>query len=541
MKLEALQALALAVAGERVVETVLQTVVRGLAQQPQVALARIWLITPGDICAACPMRTECPDQTRCLHLVASAGKSRHRRGEEWSRLDGDFRRFPLTRRKIGQIGATGDPVLLSDIAKDAEWIARPEWAKREGIRSFAGQPLIFRGEILGVLAVFRRAPLDTQDFTWLRMFADQAAAALATARAFEEIERLRQQLELENSYLREEVRSSLAFGDIIGQSPALQKVLTQIELVAPTDANILILGESGTGKELIARAIHERSLRRDRPLVKVNCGAIPQELFESEFFGHVKGAFTGALHDRLGRFQVADKGTLFLDEVGEIPLELQSKLLRVLQDGQFERVGDDVTRQVDVRLIAATNRDVPAEIAAGRFRQDLYYRLSVFPLEVPPLRQRTEDIPLLAAHFVREACRRLHRPEAALTPHQVRLLQQYDWPGNIRELQHVIERAVILSRDARLRLDLAFPENPQRTTRQSPASHYVRPTVTFVPEAKRKQGERDNLIAALTQARGKVYGRGGAAELLGVKPTTLASRLKALGIKRPADVSPAMR
>ena len=344
MNLESLQAIALAVAQEHSVESVLNVVVDGLIQQSQIALARIWLIDKGDICTICPMRSECPDQLRCLHLVASAGTPTDPTSENWSRLDGAFRRFPLNVRKIGRIGATGEAMLLRDISDDVGWIARPDWFKREGILSFAGQPLIFRGEILGVLAIFSRVQLDEREFVWLRSFADHAAVAIANSRAFTEISRLREQLEMENAYLREEVNEQSDFGDIIGKSLTLKNILEQVSLVAPTEANVLILGESGTGKELIARAIHERSLRRNRPIIKVNCASIPRELFESEFFGHVKGAFTGAIRDRIGRFQLADGGTLFLDEVGDIPPDLQSKLLRVLQEGQFERVGEENTR-----------------------------------------------------------------------------------------------------------------------------------------------------------------------------------------------------
>jgi transcriptional regulator with GAF, ATPase, and Fis domain len=244
---------------------------------------------------------------------------------------------------------------------------------------------------------------------WLRMIADHAAAAIATARAFEQIETLQKGLELENEYLREEVTRAGAFGELIGQSPALEAVARQIDLVAPTDSGVLILGESGTGKELVAREIHRRSHRAGKPLIKVNCAAVPRELYESEFFGHARGAFTGALRDRAGRFELADNGTLLLDEVGEIPLELQAKLLRVLQEGELERVGEEHTRRVNVRLVTATNRDLRAEAEAGRCRQNLYYRLSVFPVELPPLRKRKEDIPLLAEHFLRLSARKLGR------------------------------------------------------------------------------------------------------------------------------------
>src|SRR5213596_1076041 len=264
-------------------------------------------------------------------------------------------------------------------------------------------------------------------------------------------------LEFENEFLQDEFRAS--FGNIIGHGPALQKVLAQIATVAPTEANVIILGGSGTGKELVARAIHDLSARKDRPLVRVNCASIPKELFESEFFGHVRGAFTGAIKDRVGRFELADNGTLFLDEIGEIPLDLQSKLLRVLQEGQFERVGEDRTRTVDVRIIAATNRDLEAEVKAGRFRQDLYYRLSVFPIELPPLRERVEDILVLAQHFVAQSARKLGATVPRLTHANVKELQSYDWPGNVRELQNVIERAVIRSRNGRLDLGLGRTSN----------------------------------------------------------------------------------
>lgn len=351
-------------------------------------------------------------------------------------------------------------------------------------------------------------------------------------RALEEIEQLRLQLEMDNLYLRDEVKTALAFGDIVGESPALHRVLQQVEIVAPTEANVLILGETGTGKEMLARALHERSTRRERPLIKVNCGAVPRELFESEFFGHVKGAFTGALKDRLGRFQMADGGTLFLDEIGEVPLELQSKLLRVLQEGQFERVGDDRTSQVDVRIIAATNRNLQHEAAAGRFREDLYYRLSVFPITVPPLRERREDIPMLARHFIERTCARLNCPPVRFTAAQMKQLQSNAWPGNIRELQNVIERAVILARGGVLQLEpmlLSGPAEaipaPRAGTVASTSSHIVR-------EDKWKERERANIVAAIKQASGKIYGRGGAAELLGVKPNTLAYRMKVLGIRK---------
>src|SRR4029453_17156117 len=395
MQPQALQQMSLALAEERSLDVILQRLVQGLVDEGA-ALGRVWLLDRGDICDTCPLRTECSDQTRCLHLVASAGRSRDG-ADDWSRLSGDFRRIPIGARKVGHIGATGSSVLLGDLTAESHWMPRPAWVARESIRSFAGHPLVFRGELLGVLGVFSRTPLDDDAFEWLRMFANHAAVSIANARAFAEIERLRAQLELENACLREEVNVAVAASDIVGRShsAAFQRVLQQVELVAPTTASVLVLGESGTGKEIVARRLHERSLRRERPLITVNCASIPRELFESEFFGHVKGAFTGAARDRAGRFQAADGGTLFLDEIGEIPFELQNKLLRAVQEGEFERVGEEQTGRVNVRIVAATNRNLAQEIAQGRFRQDLYYRLSVFPIDVPPLRERLEDIPEL--------------------------------------------------------------------------------------------------------------------------------------------------
>jgi len=546
---DGLKELLLDVGAQRTLDRVLSTVVRRLAQQPPVALARIWLVAPGDICESCPMRRECPDQRRCLHLVASAGTPRRESPRPWDRLDGAFRRFPLGVRKVGRVGASGECLAVMNLDHDSKWIAEPAWARGEGIVGFEGQPLIYKGEILGVLAIFTRTALTSHCLDWLRMIADLAAASIANARAFEEIERLRSRLELENVYLREEVSEARAFGSIIGRSAALRAILQQIELVAPTDASTLILGESGAGKELVAQEIHRRSARQERALVRVNCASIPRELYESEFFGHVKGAFTGAVRDRAGRFELAHGGTLFLDEVGEIPLDLQSKLLRVLQEGAYERVGDDRTRQTDVRIIAATNRDLKADVEAGRFRQDLFFRLNVFPIEVPPLRKRKEDIPLLAEELLRRAARRFNRPEPALTQGAVLALQNYDWPGNVRELINVIERALITSRGARLRFDLPDARRGGRGQAEAPALSGAREwnpgaapgeggAEPVVPDVEMKRLVRDNILAALQRSNWQVHGPGGAAELLGMRPTTLASRIKRLRLTRPAEAQP---
>ncbi len=526
--------LLLDMARERSLDALLPMIVQQLAASPDVALARIWLMGPGDICAGCLMREECPDRTTCLHLVASAGHPEGSEGEDWSRIDGDFRRMPLGVRKVGRVASTGDTVTVQDIARDSTGIARPEWAEREGIRGFGGQPLLHQGEVLGVLAFFRRSPMDEESLFGLRMIADHAAAAIANARNFEEIERLHKQLELENEYLREEVREVQAYGAIIGASSAIRNVDRQIELVAPTDASVLILGESGTGKELVAREIHKRSLRADQPMIRVNCASIPKELYESEFFGHVKGAFTGALRDRPGRFEAADGGTMFLDEVGDIPVELQSKLLRVLQEGRYERIGEEHTREVDVRIIAATNRDLRRDVEAGRFRQDLYYRINVFPIEVAPLRARKEDIPILAAHFLGLTVRKMNREPLPLTEAHVKALLQYEWPGNVRELQNVLERAVITSGTGVLRLDLPSQADGATGAAFWPAGRQVG-DVEVLTEAEMRRRVRANVVAALRHTGWRVYGEDGAAKLLGIKPTTLASRMKNLGIKKPEN------
>jgi transcriptional regulator with GAF, ATPase, and Fis domain len=532
MRPEVIQSVALAVAEAGSVGSVLGGIVHGLGVEGDIALARIWLIEPGDICSSCPMRTECPDQSRCLHLVASAGRPPHTH-EEWSHRTGAFRRIPLNVHSVGLVGGSGKPILIGSNLAASQRAADPAWLRHEGIVSFAGQPLIFRGEVLGVLAVFSRVAMDESQAGWLRTFADHAAVAIANARAFDELTRLRHQLEVERAHLRHEVSEARAFGEIVGESAALNDVLRQIERVAPTDATVLILGESGTGKELIASAIHDRSTRRQRALVRVNCASIPAELFESEFFGHVKGAFTGAVRDRAGRFELAHGGTLFLDEIAEIPSTLQGKLLRVLQQGQFERVGDDRTRTVDVRIIAATNRDLRRDVETGRFRQDLYYRFSVFPIEVPPLRERKSDIPALSEHFVRQSCLKLGGAHVQLHLDDIEALTAYEWPGNVRELQHVIERAVILGERGRLRLDLALPPNRGPSEAKEPGPRALFPMTGVVTDEEMRRRERQNILAALEQAHGKLYGRDGAAALLCIKATTLASRMKALGIRRP--------
>lgn len=352
------------------------------------------------------------------------------------------------------------------------------------------------------------------------------------ASAFEEINRLRKQLELENEYLHEEVRELQAFGNIIGNSLALQHILRQIEMVAPTDANVLITGESGTGKELIVHEIHKRSPRASRPLIRVNCASIPRELYESEFFGHVKGAFTGAVKDRVGRFELANGGTLFLDEVGEIPLELQSKLLRVLQEGTFERVGDEKTIQSDVRVIGATNRHLKTEVESGTFREDLFYRLNVFPIVMPPLRERKEDIPALAGHFLQLAQEKFNRTGIHVSKANLLTLEHYDWPGNIRELQNVIERAVIIAQANRLVFDLPKSSKNRNVV---PPNQIAETSGTVLTFDDLKQFERQNILNALHRTNWKIFGENGAAALLGIPPTTLTTRIQRMGLKKPTS------
>jgi transcriptional regulator with GAF, ATPase, and Fis domain len=496
MYLDLLSRVSLTVAGSRAENETLGLIVTGLVEEVGFALARIWLVEKAE-----------------LRLRASAGRSVS--GAAWTRTDGRFARFELGSRKIGRVGASGEAVIIPHLQKERDWVADEDWARREGMECFAAHPLVFREQILGVLGVFARKKLSREDLAGLRPFADHAAVSLANARAFEELQDLRQRLENENRYLREEVSEANRFHGMVGKSPALRKIQEQVDMVAPTDAPVLILGESGTGKELIARAIHERSKRKAQALVKVNCASVPRELFESEFFGHAKGSFTGALKDRVGRFQLADRGTLFLDEVGEIPLEQQGKLLRVLQEGEFERVGESATRRVSVRVMAATNRDLAADSRRKQFREDLFYRLSVFPLRVPPLRERKEDIPALAAHFAHHAARRMGLAEPSLHAGEIQALRDYDWPGNIRELQHVVERGVILGGGKRLVVELELKATE----------------AALLTAGELREVEIRNYKEALRLAGGKVYGAQGAAARLGMPATTFASRLKALDIK----------
>jgi formate hydrogenlyase transcriptional activator len=419
----------------------------------------------------------------------------------------------------GKAVETRHPVLLDgrELAQFASPLAQKLAAA--GLKSLCCIPLITRNRVLGTLNIgsTKESAFAPSDVDFLTQVASQAAIAIENATAFQQIAELKDKLAEEKLYLQDEIRTEQNFGEIIGDDPAFRNVLEQVGTVAPTDASVLILGETGTGKELIARAIHDLSGRRDRTFVKLNCAAIPTGLLESELFGHERGAFTGAIAQKVGRFELANKGTLFLDEVGDIPLELQPKLLRALQEHEFERLGGVRTIKVDVRLVAATNRDLSQMIASREFRSDLYYRLSVFPLTLPPLRERTGDIPQLVRYFTQKYARRMNRRIETIPPATMEALASYPWPGNVRELENLIERAVILTRGTALAIPLAELQaaTPDTAT-----------PVTL------EDAERDHIRRVLEQANGVVGGANGAAARLGMKRTTLQSKMKKLRMSR---------
>ena len=390
----------------------------------------------------------------------------------------------------------------------------------EGLASGVSLPLLTRNGVLGTLnlASYRQGAFDEQDMELLGQIAVQFAIALENANAYCELEALKNRLAEEKLILEDEMRSGYQFEDLVGESAALRLVQRQVETVAPTDSTVLLLGETGTGKERVARAIHNLSRRKDAPFVKINCAAIPTGLLESELFGHEKGAFTGAIVQKVGRFELAERGTIFLDEVGDIPPEIQPKLLRVLQEQEFERLGGGRTIRVDVRVIAATNREIANMVAAREFRSDLYYRLNVFPIRVPPLRERVEDIPLLVRFFAQMYSRRMSRSIETIPTETMEALVRYSWPGNVRELENLIERAVILSPSTVLRVPLA---------ELHAAAPHAPPDVATLEEM-----EREHIRQALRASRGQLSGAGGAAARLGMKRTTLQSKMKKLGIER---------
>jgi transcriptional regulator with GAF, ATPase, and Fis domain len=526
---EPLKTLLLDLAQERRLDVLLTMVVGRLIDREDVALARIWLLAPGDACAGCANRWACNDRSQCLHLVASAARPLH--GEpiiHRNLSDSRFRRVPVGAFKVGHVAKSAETVVLPNPAEDPK-IRHPQWVTSERILTFVGQPLVSHGRLVGVLGVFLRIQVTAAGLDILRILGNHVAAAICTAEAFEQVETMRRSLQLENTILREAAHADDQA--LVAESSAMREILRDISAVAATDSTALILGESGTGKELIARSIHRQSTRRERAFVAVNCAAIPKDLYESEFFGHVRGAFSGAVRDRVGRFEAANGGTLFLDEIGETPLDLQGKLLRVLQERSYERVGEGRTQSSDVRIIAATNRDLVREVELGRFREDLYYRLNIFSIEVPPLRDRKSDIPALAEYLLRDISRRVRRPPIALTTSHVELLQSYAWPGNVRELRNVLERAQVASEPNQLRLVLPRTRAP-RANNRSEVTPEPQPSTdaAVLRESELRQRDRENLLAALEQSGGKIYGPAGAAAALGIKPTTLASRLKKLNL-----------
>jgi len=411
----------------------------------------------------------------------------------------------------------------------------------EGLRAYCSIPLVNRGRALGILSILRTTedPFSQEDINFLSRASGQIAIAIENACAYHEISQLKDKLAQEKLYLEEEFRSEMGFEQIIGNSAALKHVLELVETVATSDSTVLLLGETGTGKELIARAIHDRSRRKERTLVKLNCAAIPTGLLESELFGHEKGAFTGAITSKIGRLELADQGTLFLDEVGDIPIEIQPKLLRALQEREFERLGSTHTRKVNVRLVAATNRDLEKMVANREFRSDLYYRLNVFPIRIPPLRDRRDDIPPLVSYFVQKSAKEMQKRIDAVPVSVMKGLTTWDWPGNIRELENFIERAVLLTRGRSLEAPLAELRKTTSKEDSPDTLHELKQVAeertdsrsgktSVADEYARKQ--RDEIIQALTACRGRVGGADGAAARLGMNRTTLLSRMKKFGI-----------
>jgi formate hydrogenlyase transcriptional activator len=423
---------------------------------------------------------------------------------------------PIEGSVIGTVFRAGEPVIL-DLCNEQLSPHVGTHVRAEGLESGCALPLISRGRTVGVLTLASRFEnsIRPEDADFLMRAAGQLAIAIENRLAYREVAELKDKLAQEKLYLEDEIRGELDFEGIVGQSSALRHVLNLVETVAPSDSTVLLLGETGTGKELIARAIHERSRRKDRTLVKLNCAAIPTGLLESELFGHERGAFTGAIAQKIGRLELADQGTLFLDEVGDIPIDIQPKLLRALQEREFERLGSNRTKQVDVRLVAATNRDLEKMMEDREFRRDLYYRLNVFPIRIPPLRERPDDIPLLVRYFTQKYGRRMQKQIESIPAKALKKLSIWHWPGNIRELENFIERSVILTRGAALQAPIA--ELGHNSTHAPVAS-------------TRETNERDEIVRFLKMTNGRVAGPDGAAARMDVKRTTLVSHMKRLGI-----------
>lgn len=425
-----------------------------------------------------------------------------------------------------------------EVVEDLQALSAPDHVKRKlakvGIRAVAQFPLFLRDGCVGIasFAWLRALHLSVDELTTLRDVSEVLVTAVANSLAYEEIRELRDRLQVENSLLREELDHEAMFDEIVGTSPVLKQVLRAIERVAPSDATVLLFGETGTGKELLARAIHKHSKRAARTMVKVNCAALPESLIASELFGHEKGAFTGALQRRAGRFELASGGTLFLDEIGELPADVQAVLLRALQEGEFERVGGTQTIHTDVRLIAATNRDLQSAVADGRFRDDLYYRLNVFPIVCPPLRERKDDLPLLIEYFVARFSRRMGRVVRRIDRGSMERLTAYHWPGNIRELQNVVERAMILSDSDTFHVERgALPEATTMVAVPA-ATHHAPPAVAANMIVTNGDGERGRIETALSRSRGRVAGPSGAAKDLGMPASTLEWKIIRLGIDK---------
>jgi len=631
-------------------QEVLDAITQGLVDEMKASFARIWLLGPADLCTACFKAENCKNRDQCLHLKSSAGI--------YTKINGEYRRIPMGKFKIGQIAQSREPIVGNDVQED-ERLPNKDWLKENELNSVAGYPLVFRDELLGVIAMFSQQVMSSEEFERMAVFANQTAVAIKNAQLFEslkqfqrrnelilqsagegiygldkngnttfvnpaaakmlgwqsqdlfgksqhsvihhskpdgssypkeecpiyaaindgqvhtvndeffwrkdgtslpveytstpmrdkdnnlvgavvtfrditkrrkaekaledahkEVEKLKNRLQAENVYLQEEIKLDHNFEEIISQSKGMNETLRKIEQVASTDATVLILGETGTGKELIARAVHYLSDRKERPLVKINCAALPANLIESELFGHEKGAFTGALTQKIGRFELADKGTIFLDEIGDLPLELQAKLLRILQEGEFERLGNNNTIMTDVRIIAATNRNLEKAIQDGLFREDLYYRLNVFPVSLPALRERKDDIPLLVRHIAAKHAAKFGKPIEKIPQKVLDTLNSYHWPGNVRELENVIERAVIISQGGRLSIDKSFYQQDLNGS-----DNGANGTLATI--------ERTHIIKTLESCNWRIDSKDGAAKHLGMPPSTLRGKMEKLGIKKP--------
>jgi transcriptional regulator with GAF, ATPase, and Fis domain len=504
------------------IEQALHAIAEGTREIFDAALVRVWARHRDADCPHCSRTGGLAANRMSLHLRASVGL-----GE---RIDGPHHWSPVV-PVVSGLAEARTPTLLTKLSSEPR-ILDQAWVSRHKLESVYGVPLIFRGELLGILTAFSRSPGNEDTLDRIAVFAAFAATTLQTARLIERLKESNERALTENEILEQEVIDRGRFDDIIGTSPALKAALWKMQKVAKTDTTVLLLGETGTGKELAARAIHRLSKRRDQSLIRVNSAAIPPSLVDSELFGHEKGSFTGAHQRRLGRFELAHRGTLFLDEVGDLQPDMQSRLLRALEQGEIERVGGERVIKVDVRLIAATNRDLPASIAAGTFRADLYYRLDVFPIVMPPLRERIDDIPLLVKHSLAQIAKRLGQSQKVVSKESMRLLEEYSWPGNIRELHNVLERACVLA-TGRV-VDVRDP------ALIAPVTPLARADTTAVGSSARsrfhtlEEVDASHIRLALESTKGRIDGVRGAARLLGLHPNTLRSRMQRLGISKTA-------